>query len=263
MKGAGLARRLRRRTLATGGDSAARQEPVLDLAEIQGLILRGYRMPMVRHFLLAVERPAQARRQLGRLVGGDEFAGPQITTAADWHVGFEPGPGDDLSDTPVSEPDYCLNIGLTWPGLVALEVERLVPDLSFESFGAFIEGAAQRAELVGDTGPGSPENWVGGFGTGQDHALVTLHAISPEAMEDYSDRLCAWFADGDAFREIWRQDGMALMEMRSGRPVPTAKVHFGYTDGISTFTIRGGPEQYLPDRQQPWSHGFSSCEMTP
>ena len=111
---------------------------------------------MVRHFLLAVERPAQARRQLGRLVGGDEFAGPQITTAADWHVGFEPGPGDDLSDTPVSEPDYCLNIGLTWPGLVALEVERLVPDLSFESFGAFIEGAAQRAELVGDTGPGRP-----------------------------------------------------------------------------------------------------------
>ena len=126
-----------------------------------------------------------------------------------------------------------------------------MPDLSFESFGAFIEGAAQRAELVGDTGPGSPENWVGGFGTGQDHALVTLHAISPEAMEDYSDRLCAWFADGDAFREIWRQDGMALMEMRSGRPVPTAKVHFGYTDGISTPTIRGGPEQYLPDRQQP------------
>ena len=71
---------------------------------------------------------------------------------------------------------------------------------------------------------------------------MTLHAISPEAMTSYSDRLTAWFAEGDAFREIWRKDGMALMEMHDGQPVPTAKVHFGYTDGITTPTIRGGPE---------------------
>ena len=30
----------------------------LDLPDIQGLILRGYRMPMVRHFLLEVGDPA-------------------------------------------------------------------------------------------------------------------------------------------------------------------------------------------------------------
>ena len=106
--------------------------------------------------------------------------------------------------------------------------------LSFASFGAFIEGAAQRAELVGDTGRSAPQNWVGGFGSGDDHVLVTLHAISPEAMASYSDRLCAWLAEGDAFREIWRQDGMALMQMQNGQPVPTNKVHFGYSDGIST-----------------------------
>ena len=97
----------------------------------------------------------------------------------------------------------------------------------------------------------SPENWIGGFGSGDDHVLVTLHAISPEAMTRYSDRLCAWFAEGDAFREIWRQDGMALMEMQDGQPVPTAKVHFGYTDAITTPTIRGGPESYQPDHQEP------------
>ena len=44
---------------------------------------------------------------------------------------------------------------------------------------------------------------------------------------------------------------MALMEMQNGQPVPTAKVHFGYTDGITTPTIRGGPEHYHPDHQQP------------
>ena len=44
---------------------------------------------------------------------------------------------------------------------------------------------------------------------------------------------------------------MALMEMQDGQPVPTAKVHFGYTDAITTPTIRGGPERYQPDHQQP------------
>ena len=72
-------------------------------------ILRGYRMPMVRHFLLTVGTPAQARRQLGRLVSGDESDAPQITTAADWHVGFAPGPGDNPTDAPRHKPDYCLN----------------------------------------------------------------------------------------------------------------------------------------------------------
>ena len=142
----------------------------------------------------------------------------------------------------VARPTIASTSVLTWPGLVALEIEERVPTLSFKSFGAFVEGAAQRAALVGDTGASSPQNWIGGFGSGDDHVLVTLHAISPEAMTSYTDRLCAWFAEGNAFREIWRQDGMALMEMQDGQPVPTAKVHFGYTDGITTPTIRGGPE---------------------
>src|SRR6266540_3714896 len=72
----------------------------LDLGDIQGFILRGYRMPMVRHFLLSVGTPAAARRLLGRFVNGDESDVPQITTAEDWHVGFEPGPGDNTDEAP-------------------------------------------------------------------------------------------------------------------------------------------------------------------
>src|SRR5207245_3054205 len=56
----------------------------LALGDIQGFILRGYRMPMVRHFLLTVGVPAKARKLLGRLVSGDESDAPQITTAEDW-----------------------------------------------------------------------------------------------------------------------------------------------------------------------------------
>ena len=208
-------------------------------------------MPMVRHLLLTVGAPAAARRQLGRLVSGDESEAPQITTAADWQVGFEPGPGDDPAAAPRRTPDYCLNVGLTWPGLVALELQDRVPALSFRSFGAFVEGASRRAESVGETGPSAPQNWEGGFGVGNDHVLVTLHAISPEAMDRYSDRMSAWLTEGDAFREIWRQDGMALTEIENGQPVFTSKIHFGYTDGITAPTIRGGPERYHPDHQRP------------
>src|SRR5881392_4526944 len=130
--------------------------PGLDLDDIQGFILRGYRMPMVRHFLLTVGVPAEARKLLGRFVNGNEADAPQITTAEDWHVGFEPGPGDNADDAPRRKPDYCLNFGITWPGLIALEIKSRVPQISFKSFGAFTAGAAERAKLVGDTGESDP-----------------------------------------------------------------------------------------------------------
>ena len=254
-EGGGLLRRVfglgGHETAGTGAHSGSGAKTTLDLGDIQGSILRGYKMPMVRHFLLTVGVPAEARRILGRLVGGDEADAPQITTAEDWHVGFEPGPGDNPADVPRRKPDYCLNLGITWPGMLALEIKERVPALSFKSFGAFVDGAAERARLVGDTGESDPQHWIGGFGKGSDHVLVTLHAIGPDAMTSYSDRLSALFVEGNAFREVWRADGMALMEVRHGEPVPTFKVHFGYIDGISMTTIRGGPERYPPDHQQP------------
>ena len=125
------------------------EKSALDLDDIQGFVVRGYRMPLVRHFVLTVGVPAKARELLGRLVSGDESDAPQITTAEDWHVGFAPGPADDLAAPPRHKPDYCLNVGITWPGLVALEVKDRVPALSFKSFGAFIAGAPARAKPGG------------------------------------------------------------------------------------------------------------------
>jgi deferrochelatase/peroxidase EfeB len=235
----------------TAADAHSSTKTALELHDIQGFILRGYRMPMVRHFLLTVGVAAEARKLLGRLVSGDESDAPQITTAEDWHVGFAPGPRDNPDDVPRHKPDYCLNVGITWPGLVALEVKDRVPAVSFKSFGAFIAGAAGRAELVGDTGTSAPQNWIDAFKAESGHVMVTLHALSPEAMTTYTDRLSALFAEGGAFREIWQTDGMAWTEMVDGKPTLCSKVPFGYTDGISMTTIRGGPERYTPDHQQP------------
>ncbi len=223
----------------------------LNLRQIQGFILRMYRMPMVRHFLLKVHTPAAARVLLGRLASGDERDAPQITTAEEWHVAV-PGPEDDRKAPPRRQTDYCLNVGITWSGLVALEVKDRLPRFSHGTFNAFVEGAAKRAEALGDRGASGPEHWISGFGTGNDHVLVTLYALHPEAMEHYSTRLLALFAEGEAYELLAHIDGMALTEIQDGKPVPVPKVHFGYTDGITvTPSIRGGPERALADRQQP------------
>jgi hypothetical protein len=129
---------------------------------------------------------------------------------------FRTGGGRQPCRGPASQARLLPQRRLTWPGLVALEVKERVPALSFKSFGAFVAGAAERSKLVGDTGESDPQHWIVGFGAGDDHVLVTLHAISPEAMTAYSDRLVALFAESDAFREIWLADGMALMEERDG-----------------------------------------------
>ncbi len=91
--GEGLLGRLFRHGDQAGPTSKQPAQSPLNLRDIQGLILRGYRMPMVRHFLLKVSNPSAARRMLGRLVSGDESNAPQITTAENWHVGFSAWPG--------------------------------------------------------------------------------------------------------------------------------------------------------------------------
>jgi hypothetical protein len=55
-------------TSASDAHSGSPPKSTLDLGDIQGIILLSYKMPMVRHFLLAVGVPAEARKMLGRLV---------------------------------------------------------------------------------------------------------------------------------------------------------------------------------------------------
>src|SRR5437763_3181635 len=127
-KVAGLVGRLFER----GEHSRSAKSTTLDLDDIQGFILRGYRMPMVRHFLLTVGVPAEARKLLGRLVSGDESDAPQVTTAEEWQVGFAAGPGDNAAEVSRHKPDYCLNLGITWQGMMALEIKDRVPTRSEE-----------------------------------------------------------------------------------------------------------------------------------
>lgn len=214
----------------------------LALDDIQGLVLRRYPMPVARHFLLTVGDPATARATIGRLVSGDECDSLQISSAE-----AEPSP----PGTP-SNLGYRLYVGITWPGLVALQVPDLVPDLSFRSFDSFVAGAVEQAPTLGDVGTSDPSNWIESFRADDGHVLVTLYAPSRELLEQHSQALTCVLTANNGFVERWRGDGEALIEKNEqGVPGYVRKAHFGYVDAITEPTIRGGPGPYPPEPQPP------------
>lgn len=188
---------------------------VIDLADVQGTILRGYRADYARHFVLQVTDPAGARRILGSLVQGGAKV-PRITTAARW----------------TSKPSSFLNVGITYQGLLALGLSQEV--LTFPD--AFQRGATSpiTAKTVGDVGRSDPSRWTGGLSAGEKvHLILSLWATdSLEVLEEVSAELRAAFNAG--FHELSHQDAAAL---------PNNKVHFGYTDNISQPTIDGAPSR--------------------
>ena len=223
----------------------------LNLRQIQGFILRMYRMPMVRHFLLKVNTPAAARVLLGRLASGDERDAPQITTAEEWHVAV-PGPEDDRQAPPRRKTDYCLNVGITWSGLVALEVQGSPPPLFARDLQCVRRGRGEARGVPWETGrerPGELDQWIRHGQRSCDGHALRLEPGSHGELQHSPDRpVCG----GEAYELLAQIDGMALTEIQDGKPVPVPKVHFGYTDGITvTPSIRGGPERALADHQQP------------
>ncbi len=206
--------------------------PALDMSDIQGLVLRGYRMPLVRYFILEVLDATLARAGLGATVaGGDTSRMPQVTDSRDW--------GE-------AKPPYCLNIGVTWTGLQALGVTN-APGVSFDSFRSFRLGAAARAAAVGDHGSSAPDHWGGGLGSGRDHLLLCLYARDDEALTLATDQLRGVFVNSGACAELGLYEGRAL---------PDSRVHFGYRDGISQPAVEGAGGAN-PDDNQPASAAWN------
>jgi deferrochelatase/peroxidase EfeB len=205
----------------------------IDLTDIQGNLLRGYRSANARHFALAVGDAKGAAAFIAGLVSGDEQESPQITTAEQW---------DD-------KPHYTLNLGLTWAGLQALGVPAgLLNDFPT----AFQQGPAFRAQApdpdyaggvgLGDVGQSDPSHWiVGGAATPAVHMMLSLYTDEHrvQRLDELSARLRAIFATSK-LTEIFAQDANAL---------PDGKVHFGYRDGIAQPQIAGAPGRERPDMQ--------------
>ncbi|RZL94023.1 MAG: hypothetical protein EOP82_06035 [Variovorax sp.] len=186
--------------------SSAADGQSVDLADVQGNILRGYRKSMVRHLITQVIDARQARAWIGATVGPDRSVAPAITDAAHW--GEQP-------------PDVCFNLGITFTGMQALGV----PDSAARSFPeAYREGMAARASKIGDWGDSAPEHWKPWFQASDAvHLIVTLHADTAALLDQFEKQMMSGLA-GQAFRICGRNEGAAFEDN---------KVHFGYRDSIS------------------------------
>lgn len=207
-------------------------DPVIDYGDVQGTLLRGYRVNYARHFILSITDVAATRQLITDLVDGNNGL-PKITTAL--------RSGSKLPTT------RFLNLSFTNTGLAALGIAA--SDLqSFDS--AFQRGAtsATTASAIGDIGTSAPANWIGGMNDGNAvHAVLSLWVdADPAELDALSAQLRAAFAG--AMTELSAQDAEAL---------PDNHVHFGYRDNIAQPTVIGAPpsKRPVPDDQPPVKTG--------
>ncbi len=205
-------------------------KPAIDYADVQGTILRGYRVDLARHFILQITETAAAQKLIGSMVDGSPGV-PQITTAARW----------------TSKPECFVNIGFTCVGLSTLGLTAT----QLQTFDpSFQRGAtsSQTANNIGDIGESAPANWIGGLSDGNAvHVVLSLWvAKDPAVLEKVTSVLRGLFSG--AFKELSAQDARALKDN---------KVHFGYRDSIAQPTVAGAParKHEIPDDQPVVSTG--------
>jgi Dyp-type peroxidase family len=195
----------------------------VDVADIQGNILRGYHKPFVRHLVVRVADARAARAWLRDATSGDPGTAPQITNAETWD----------------ERPPWCLNVGVTFPGLGALGLPAAQLATFPEEFRA---GMPARAVRIGDVGDSAPENWLPGFrDTGAVHLVISIHADDEATRAEISTRVLQ-AAGGRAFRELSHHDGQTFDQ---------GKVHFGYRDNIAQPNLSGIPDPDARSDRQP------------
>jgi deferrochelatase/peroxidase EfeB len=228
----------------------------LDLADIQGHILRAYGRfgyPMARYVFLNIRHSDKARRFVAAVT-------QKTTTAINWGNG----------ENQVSPPDCAVNVAFTYQGLKELELPRA----SLIGFSPeFVEGMKHRKDILGDDGASAPEHWDPIWRDNRVtrdkdvHIAIFLNARAPQpttftpegiqaAMQQCEQNLLAGYAwlldtvrqaeEGVVILGGHRGDDGALLDYQDVKVVmehglPTAKEHFGYTDGIGDPVFEGVP----------------------
>jgi Dyp-type peroxidase family len=202
-------------------------EPKVDLADVQGNILRGYAYPCAAYVWVHVGDAAGARAWLARLA-------PRVTTAQPWDSG---------------KPESTLNVAFTYAGLEALalsqeQLDAFPPD--------FREGMGARAATIGDHGEDDPGGWEEGLGSGAAHVLVMVHALGEDALDAALAQL----------RGELDADGVALVSEQRAAALSGNREHFGFSDGFSQPAVEGDGNVAMPGHGTPEAHGeWSELEL--
>jgi Dyp-type peroxidase family len=174
----------------------------LDRSDIQGNILRGYRLPYAEHWFARIHDARAARALLGELR-------VQVETAKPWSRG--------------KKPSSTLNIGLSYAGLAALELPAAILAKLPE---AFREGMWRRAALLGD----DAENFDSIWRSGRAHLWFSVHARDKESLRERVSMVCARAASR-----------VELLDYHDrGQRLPGGVEHFGFPDGISNPKVDDG-----------------------
>ncbi|MGV0851052.1 Dyp-type peroxidase [Mycolicibacterium phlei] len=148
--------------------------------------------------------------------------------------------------TGMDSAERWVTLAFTWHGLRALGV----PEESLATFpDEFREGMASRADILGDTGNGAPEHWVGGLAGDDLHAIAILFARTEKQCRrsiDEHDRLLS------------RTEGvrsLSYLDLNANPPFDYAHDHFGFRDRLSQPVIEGSGEEPTPGSGGPLKPG--------
>jgi Dyp-type peroxidase family len=223
----------------------------LNLDDIQGNVPRAYgrfSFPFARYFFLHIEDAAKGREFV------DEVRG-KVTTAARWPEG--------------EKPSVTLNIGFTFMGLLQLGLPtRTLKGLPNE----FIDGMKARAHILGDSdatkiSTADDQTWCNHWDKiwrdnrtdkGEDvHIWISMNARLAEAASDQPsedlEKQTKWLSalckrlkkvrilatNGQNEDKEYQEASAVFDTLDNGGKLPTAKEHFGFTDGISDPVFEG------------------------
>ncbi|HKQ04963.1 MAG TPA: peroxidase [Blastocatellia bacterium] len=186
----------------------------LNLSEIQGVILRGYKhQPYSKYLFLEVEDTDRAKVWLSGIIA-------EVTTSEQWPKG-----------TP--RPRTSLNIAFSYAGLEQFGYEDKKNTFSRE----FKEGMGEenRARVLGDTRESHPDKWelggtLGPLAKDHLHILLMLYANDRAAMDEIAARQHQHLEQVGGVTLLYEQD--CFINERNEEP-------FGFRDGLSQPAVEG------------------------
>lgn len=212
----------------------------VDLDDVQGNILSGYRAKSALHLFFSVVDRNKARRWLAEVFPEKSIDGSRpwggVMSAARWKV---------KDGGTIDKPSLMANVGFTYEGL-----EELLPDRKDEGLQrfprAFREGAEVRSTINGDVGPSDPNNWLFGRHEQRIHVVLSLYVLEDQKSENVHAiaHKPTMTRASDGLIKGATENGMNVVCWQGAGALPDGKTHFGYRDGISKPRISG---QCKPD----------------
>lgn len=142
----------------------------------------------------------------------------------------------ESAKTKGADQDFRLCVAFTWNGLKAMGVEKDALDTFPEDYR---EGMPARADILGDTGPNSPEKWVGGLSSPDLHAMVFFYARDKEIRDKWHN---------EHMSKLKQDGGISILSWLDWAALDPSlpREHFGYRDRISMAQVQGAGVEPTP-----------------